>query len=51
MGIYYCGYSEKTLIYNSTGINNIWRVVSLFLPENQKKKIVFIPKGSEKNAL
>jgi len=51
MGIYYCGNSERTLIYNSTGIGNFWRFVSMFLPEHQKRKIIFIPKGEEKEVL
>jgi hypothetical protein len=42
---YYCGNSEKTFLFNSQGIKNIWKMVSFFLPESQKKRIIFVDKG------
>lgn len=47
LGLYYCGNTERTLVYNSEGIANIWKFVSMFLPDYQKKKIIFIPKGDQ----
>jgi hypothetical protein len=51
MGTYFCGLTERTLLYNSVGISRIWKIVYSFLPEYQKKKIIFIPKGEERKAL
>lgn len=45
INIFYCNNSERTLVYNSAGIANIWKIVSMFLSDTQKKKVVFIPKG------
>ena len=36
---------EKTFLFNSQGIKNIWKMVSFFLPESQKKRIIFVDKG------
>jgi len=51
VGVFYCGSTERTLLYNSSGIGFIWSVISNFLTESQKKKLVIIPKGEEKKAL
>lgn len=45
MNTYYCGNSERTFVFRSAGINNIWRMVSFFLSENQRRRIIFINKG------
>ena len=51
INLYYCGNSEKTFIYNSKGISYLWYIMSSFIPENQKKRIIFINKGEEDNFL
>ena len=45
IGVYYCGSTERTLLYNSSGIGFVWNVVGNFLTESQKKKLIIIPKG------
>jgi hypothetical protein len=32
MGTYFCGLTERTLLYNSVGISKIWKIVYSFLP-------------------
>lgn len=32
VGIYYCGNTQKTFLFNSEGISTIWKMVSFFLP-------------------
>jgi len=46
ISIYYCGNSEKTFVFNAEGIGHLWGFISFFLPESQKRRIIFIPKGS-----
>ena len=45
--IYFCGKAEKTFVFNAEGMGNIWKLVSFFLPENQKKRVIFVAKGQE----
>ncbi len=45
IGTYYCGLTERTLLYNASGLGWLWKVISNFLTETQKKKLVVIPKG------
>jgi hypothetical protein len=45
MGIYYCGLSERTFLYNSSGIGNAWKLIYNFLPQYQRNKIIFIQQG------
>jgi hypothetical protein len=51
MGTYYCGLTERTFLFNSSGIGKLWNMIYGFLPEYQKKKMVFIQKGEEKSIL
>jgi hypothetical protein len=51
MGTYYCGLTERTFLYNSAGIGKIWKLIYGFLPDYQKKKMVFIQKGEERQVL
>ncbi len=32
LGIYYCGNTEKTFVYNAEGVGHIWKMISFFLP-------------------
>ena len=41
----YCGTMQKIFVFNSSGIGNLWKVVSVFLTEAQKKRVMFISKG------
>lgn len=45
LGVFYCYNAEKTFIYNSEGISTIWKIISFFLEENQRSRIIFINKG------
>lgn len=51
IGVFYCGSTERTLLYNSSGIGFIWSVISNFLTESQKKKLVIIPDDQQHKAL
>lgn len=33
MSTFYCGLSERTFLYNSTGVGKLWKLVHAFLPE------------------
>ena len=45
IGVFYCGSTERTLLYNSSGIGFIWSFISSFLTDSQKKKLVIVPQG------
>lgn len=51
LGTYYCGNAEKTFVFNANGIGSVWNFISFFLPETQKKRVIFIQKGEEKKIL
>lgn len=42
MGIYSCGLTEKVIVYNTKGIGWVWTIISKFLPDHSKQKIIFI---------
>lgn len=51
LGVLYCGITERTIVFNSTSLGWIWRLVSSFLNENQRRKLVMIPQGQEERTL
>jgi hypothetical protein len=42
LGLYFCGFTEKTIIVNGDGIGWIWTLVNNFIPEHSKQKILFV---------
>jgi hypothetical protein len=42
LSLYYCGFSDKIIIYNSKGLGFIWTLINRFLPEHAKNKIMFV---------
>lgn len=47
----YCGLMQKIYVFNGSGIGNLWKVVSYFLSEAQKRRVSFIEKGKEADVL
>jgi len=45
VAVSYCGCTERVLLYNASGMGLIWSVVSKFITESQRKKLVIIPEG------
>lgn len=32
LALYYCGFTDKTFVYNAKGIGHIWTLIKNFLP-------------------
>ena len=45
MGICYCGVTEKTILFNASSLGWIWKIISGFMNETQKRKIMLIKAG------
>ena len=51
VGICYCGITEKTVLFNANSLGWIWKVISGFMNETQKRKIMLIGTGQEEKML
>ena len=45
IGVCYCGITERTILVNAKSLGWVWKMISSFLTEAQKRKLVMVNEG------